>query len=150
MNQALEYAKNQYKKVADYLKLIDVQKPIHIGETGWASFSMDFYGDEGSMACDEYKQGLYYQKMMEWSQQDKITIFFFEGFDEHWKDSQNPGGSENHFGLFALDGQAKFALWNEIDRGLFKGLNRDGHPIIKTFGGDKDKMLQFLKIKYKN
>jgi hypothetical protein len=32
----------------------------------------------------------------------------------------NPLGSENHFGLFTLTGQAKYALWNLVDQDLFE------------------------------
>ena len=52
---------------------------------------------------------------------EKITAscFYFEAFDEQWKDAENPMGSENHFGLFTVDGKAKYALWNSVDKGVF-------------------------------
>ena len=37
-----------------------IDKPIHIGETGWATVSNGFYGAEGSQAADEYKSKKYY------------------------------------------------------------------------------------------
>ncbi len=46
----------QYENVKEYMKSLGVDKPIHIGETGWASVSTGYYGPEGSKACDEYKE----------------------------------------------------------------------------------------------
>ena len=62
MNRSLDFAKAQYHSVQKYVKSINPKKPIHIGETGWASSADGFYGAEGSRASDEYKQALYYKK----------------------------------------------------------------------------------------
>ena len=137
MNRAAAYAKKQYEQVAHYVDSLGIDKPIHIGETGWASYSEDFFGTKGTRACDEYKQALYYRSMREWTQAEGLTCFFFEAFDEPWKDRSNPGGSENHFGLFTVDGQAKYALWDHVERGAFDGLSRDSQPIRKTYGGSE-------------
>lgn len=136
MLRAKMFAQNQYNAVNNYIKSLGIEKPIHIGETGWASESDGFYGAEGSRATDEYKQGMYYQHMRNWTNASGISCFFFEGFDEQWKDAQNPNGSENHFGLFTLRGEAKYALWKLVDEGVFKGLGRDSVSITKTFDGD--------------
>ena len=37
-----------------------------------------------------------------------MSCFYFEAFDEPWKDAHNKGGSENYFGLFTVDGKAKY------------------------------------------
>lgn len=145
MNRALEYSQLQYNNVKKYMVSLGVNKPVHIGETGWASFSNELYGDEGSKATDEYKEGLYYNLMREWTNQQGISCFYFQAFDEPWKDAANPGGSENHFGLFTVEGQAKYALWPLVDRGVFKGLTRGGNQIVKTFGGDQDSLMQIVK-----
>jgi exo-beta-1,3-glucanase (GH17 family) len=142
MIRARDYAMAQYQSVRNYMMGLGIDKPIHIGETGWATFCNDHYGDTGSRATDEYKQGLYYQLMREWTNREGIACFYFEAFDEIWKDAANPGGSENHFGLFTLDGKAKYALWNLVDQGAFQGLSRDGHPITKTYDGHKDALLK--------
>ncbi|MEL6558149.1 MAG: glycosyl hydrolase family 17 [Bacteroidota bacterium] len=145
MNRALQYSQLQYANVKKYMESLGVNKPVHIGETGWASFSNELYGDEGSKATDEYKEGLYYNLMREWTNQQGISCFYFEAFDEPWKDAANPGGSENYFGLFSVDGQAKYALWPLVDQGVFKDLTRGGNQIVKTFGGDQDSLMQFVK-----
>jgi len=142
MIRARDFAKMQYDSVANYMKSIGVDKPIHIGETGWASTSDGFYGEEGSHATDEFKQGLYYKHMREWTNEAGISLFYFEAFNEQWKDANNPVGSENHFGLFKLKGEAKYALWDLVDQGIFENLTRDGHPITKTYNGDKKNLLE--------
>ena len=142
MLRAVEFAKSQYDSVSGYMKSIGVKKPIHIGETGWATVSNGFYGATGSKAADEYKQGLYYTLMREWTTRAGISCFYFEAFDEQWKDAQNDLGSENHFGLFTLDGGAKYAIWSFVDQGVFKGLTRNGQPVKKTYNGDKNAIMK--------
>lgn len=142
MLRARDFAKAQYDSVSNYMKSIGVQKPIHIGETGWATASDGFYSDTGSRATDEYKAGVYYKLMRDWTNEAGISCFYFEGFNEPWKDSKNPLGSENHFGMFTVDGQAKYALWDMVDNGIFESLSRGGKPISKSFGGDKEAMMK--------
>lgn len=142
MQRALEFSKKQYDSVASYIKSLGVNKPIHIGETGWATGSNGHYGTEGSRACDEYKSGRYYELMRKWTNDSKISCFYFEAFDEPWKDALNPDGSENHFGLFTVEGKAKYALWKLVDKGAFTGLTRNGKAIEKTYKGDKNSLLK--------
>jgi exo-beta-1,3-glucanase (GH17 family) len=142
MVRSLEFAKKQYQDVSSYVKSIDSTKTIHIGESGWATISDGHYGKKSSRAADEYKAGLYYKMMREWTNKEKISLFYFEAFDEQWKDAGNPLGSENHFGLINLKGQAKYALWEMIDAGTFEGLTRDGMQITKTYNGDKKALMK--------
>jgi exo-beta-1,3-glucanase (GH17 family) len=146
MLRARDYAISQYNGVVQYMKSIDVDKPVHIGETGWTTIDNIYYGDKGSKAADEYKAAQYYQLMREWSNKEKITCFYFEAFDENWKDGLNPEGYENHFGLFNLQNQAKFALWDKVDKGIFNGLTRNGKPITKTYNGDENALWQDVKV----
>ncbi len=142
MLRALEFAKKQYQDVLAYVKSVDSTKTIHIGESGWATISDGHYGKESSRAADEYKAGSYYKMMREWTNAEKISLFYFEAFDEQWKDAGNPIGSENHFGLINLKGQAKYALWEMVDAGIFEGLTRNGKPIIKTYNGKKNALMK--------
>ena len=146
MLRSKEYAKSQYDSVQNYVKSLGINKSIHIGETGWASISSGHYGPKGAKAIDEYKQGLYYKLMRDWTNSAGISCFYFEAFDEHWKDPHNKKGSENHFGLFTLNGQAKYALWDLVDDDIFKGLTRNGNPIVKTFNGDKRKLMKGVLV----
>lgn len=150
MLQAKQYAIDQYQSTLNYMQSLGIKKPIHIGETGWASISNGFYGENGSKATDEYKAALYYKHMREWTASNGISCFYFEAFDESWKDAKNPLGSENHFGLINLNGQAKYALWELVDDGVFDDLTRDGQPISKSFGGKKDSLMTNVKVPYKN
>jgi exo-beta-1,3-glucanase (GH17 family) len=133
--RAKDYAVSQYESVVQYMRSLGVDKPVHIGETGWASHSNEHYGPNGSRATDEFKAGLYYQFISEWSKTNGVSCFYFEAFDEQWKDSANPEGSENHFGLINLKSEAKFGLWDAVDQGVLNGLARDGKPITKTHAG---------------
>ena len=146
IERALEFSKKQYKDVSEYVKSIDSSKTIHIGETGWATVSSGFYGANGSRATDQYKQGLYYNKLREWTNQEGISCFYFEAFDEQWKDAQNSNGSENHFGLFTKKGAAKFPIWNLVDQGVFNGLSRNGHPITKTYDGEYESLMEHVLV----
>jgi exo-beta-1,3-glucanase (GH17 family) len=146
MLRALNFAKTQYKDVSDYVKSIDSTKAIHIGETGWATVSSGHYGANGSRATDEYKQGLYYKHLRDWTNKEGISCFYFEAFDEQWKDAHNAKGSENHFGLFTLKGEAKYPIWDLVDKGIFKDLKRNGSSIIKTFKGDKEALMKDVLV----
>ena len=146
MNRAKVYAMSQRDSVANYMKSLGVNKPIHIGETGWASASNGHYGSDGSKATDEYKEALFYNNMRDWTNTSGISCFYFEAFDEPWKDAQNSGGSENHFGLFTVDGKAKYVLWDLVDQGVFKGLSRGGNTITKTYNGNKEDLLLEVQL----
>ena len=146
MLRAFTFAKKQYSDVVSYVKSIDANKTIHIGETGWATISSGHYGVNGSRATDEYKQGLYYQHLREWTHKEGISCFYFEAFDEQWKDANNPNGSENHFGLINLKGEAKYSLWNLVDKGVFKGLTRNGKEITKTYNGNKEALMNDVLV----
>ena len=146
MRRAADYSISQYQSVVSYMHIIGVDKPVQIGETGWATVSNGYYGANGSNATDEYKSALFYKYIREWSNENSVSCFFFEGFDEPWKDAKNPQGSENHFGLFNIKAQAKYAIWENVDAGTFIGLNRDGREITKTYNGDLDSLLNDVNL----
>nr|WP_264521322.1 glycosyl hydrolase family 17 [Flavobacterium sp. N1994] len=146
MMRARDYAISQYESVVSYMKSIGVNKPVHIGETGWASLDNVLYGDKGSKATDEYKSAQFYKLMRDWTNSKGITCFYFEAFDENWKDSTNPVGSENHFGLINLQSEAKYALWGAVDKGIFDGLTRNGKPITKTYKGNEKALWSDVKL----
>lgn len=146
MERARDYSIYQYKNTEAYITGLGIDKPIHIGETGWATFSNGFYGDDGSRATDEYKEALYYNMIREWTNGEGISCFYFEAFDEAWKDAGNSGGSENYFGLFDINGKAKYALWDLVDADAFEGLGRGGRPITKTYDGNKEALLEQVKM----
>ncbi|MEN8790341.1 MAG: glycosyl hydrolase family 17 [Flavobacteriaceae bacterium] len=140
--RAKQFAMFQYDSVVNYVKSLGLEKPVHIGETGWATVSTELYGSEGSRASDEFKQGLYYKYMRDWTNSAGISCFYFEAFNEKWKDAHNQRGSENHFGLFTIAGQAKYPMWELVDKDIFNGLTRNGNPITKTYGGDQKALMK--------
>ena len=141
MQNAKNFAKDQFLSVRKYIDTIDKTKSIHIGETGWATVDTYLYGATGSRAADEYKQAIYFKHMQDLCNELSISCFYFSAFDEPWKDYANIDGSENHFGLFTVDGRAKYALWEMVDNEIFKDLNRGKNSILKSFDGDKDLMM---------
>lgn len=146
MQRAVEYTQTQFRNTRKYIESLGIQKEIHLGETGWATSSPTLYGDTGSRAADEYKQKIYHDLIRSWTDRDSISCFFFEAFDEPWKDPNDERGSENHFGLIDIQSQAKYLLWEQVDQGLFDGLIRNGKPITKTYEGELDSLLLDLKI----
>lgn len=144
IERAKAHAVSQYQNTVTYIKTLGLNKPIHIGETGWASIAASLYGATGSQAADEYKAKLFYDSMRTWTEEAGISCFFFEAFDEQWKDTNDPEGSENHFGLIDINGQAKYAIWQKVDAGVFNGLTRNGVSITKTFDGDETALIESI------
>lgn len=146
MQRALLFSQKQYDAVVNYMRSLGINKPVHIGETGWATVSNEHYGVDGSRATDEYKSGRYHELIRTWTNKEEISCFYFEAFDEPWKDATNAQGSENHFGLFTVDGKAKYAIWDLVDKGVFKGLTRNGNTIAKTYKGRKEDLLNEVLV----
>ena len=142
MRRAAAYTASQHQAVVDYVASLGIEKPVHVGETGWASADSGVYGKSGSVAADEYKQKLYYEYIREWSDQAGVTLFYFEIFDEIWKEPSDRGESENHFGLVRINNEVKYALWDLVDSGRFEGLTRNEKPLVKSFRGDFSALLQ--------
>ena len=146
MKRAVDYELNQFDSVKKYVHEIDPSKEVHIGETGWSSVASDLYGYGGTEAADEYKLGLYYQMISDICYSMSLTCFYFSAFNEPWKDSTNENGSENHFGLFTVEGKAKYPLWEQVDNGVFNNLTRGGNPIEKTYNGNFEALLKNSNI----
>ena len=142
MLRAKQYAISQYQGVADYLQSLEIDKPIHIGETGWASIAATAYGATGSKAADEVKQAIFYRHMRDWGESSGMSVFYFEAFDEQWKDPHDVNGSENHFGLIDLDNRVKYALWDLVGQRAFDGLTRGGKPLSKSYQGDQSLLMK--------
>ena len=146
MKSAVDYELNQFDSVKKYVHEIDPLKEVHIGETGWSSVASELYGYGGTEAADEYKLGLYYQMISDICYSMSLTCFYFSAFNEPWKDSTNENGSENHFGLFTVEGKAKYPLWEQVDNGVFNNLTRGGNPIEKTYNGNFEALIKDSNI----
>ena len=141
--RSIEWQESEVQAVQAYLDSLGVDTEIHIGETGWASRDDSFFAEDGTRAADEYIAGLFHAAVRKWTRDAGRTCFTFEAFDEPWK-SGGTDNCEGHFGLFTVDGQAKYALWDQVDAGVFAGLTRGGNPIVKTHGGDEQVLLEDL------
>jgi len=104
IDEALAYSAENIEGVRSALP----DKPIVVLEAGWASVAIEF-ADRASVA----KQARYYREIEQWASDKRMTVFFFEAFDEPWKgDPNNPLGAEKHWGLFNLDRTPK---WLDLD-----------------------------------
>lgn len=101
---ALAFAQQNYESVRQR----HPQKPIAIGETGWAT-ATNGVGIPLAFA-HESAQDRYFKEMSAWSQNQGIPIFFFEAFDEDWKGGPDPQEPEKHWGLFTKDRRPKLAV----------------------------------------
>jgi exo-beta-1,3-glucanase (GH17 family) len=144
VQRAVAHQIAQYEAFKSYMEKNGIHKQIHIGETGWASLDNLHYGNNGTCATDEYKMKLFYDAMRKWTTESNMTCFYFEAFDEPWK-SGGTEASEGHFGLFTVDGKAKYPLWGMVDKGVFNGLTRGGNAITKTYDGNEAILLGNVK-----
>tara|TARA_B100000085_G_scaffold11424_1_gene9867 strand:- start:34 stop:1047 length:1014 start_codon:yes stop_codon:yes gene_type:complete len=103
IDKSVVYAAGQFESVRYYLDSLGIDKPIHIGETGWSTSSPERF----NKIADESKQSLYYHQILEWGKQMGITIFYFSAFDEPWKAHWSAAHSENHFGIFNVKREPK-------------------------------------------
>ncbi|OEE81610.1 hypothetical protein A1OQ_20760, partial [Enterovibrio norvegicus FF-162] len=150
MGRAFGMAMTQFDDAQTSVLSVDSTKQVHIGETGWSTLSSEGYGAGGTGAADEYKQKAYFDAMSDWAGEYGASVFFFQAFDEPWKgDSSNPSHSEQHFGLVDINGNAKYAIWDQVDAGAFDGITRGGNPIVKSNGGNAQTVIDgILAIPY--
>lgn len=79
---------------------------IVISEAGWASVAIEF----GERASEE-KQKQYYDWLMNLAEENNMTTFFFEMFDEDWKGHlDNALGAEKHWGIYNVDRTPKLVM----------------------------------------
>lgn len=104
IDESLDYTKENFYAVARKYP----RKPIVITEAGWATNS-NGRGIYPHNVNEEY-QKIYFEKLMEWTDKERILTFFFEAFDENWKGSPDPMEPEKHWGLFKIDRTPKLAL----------------------------------------
>ena len=104
IHEALEFTKENYFVVADKYP----NKPVMITEAGWATNS------NGRGICpsnvSEEHQEIYYNDLVNWSEEAEILTFVFEAFDEPWKGSDEPLEPEKHWGLFTVDRKPKLVM----------------------------------------
>jgi len=96
----------------DAVRAIHPDRPVAIGETGWATSVAD-HGEQARLiqgVTGEAEQAIFYEAVREWSAEAGLTTFFFEAFDENWKGGDDPAEVEKHWGLLQADRTPKLAL----------------------------------------
>jgi exo-beta-1,3-glucanase (GH17 family) len=78
-------------------------KPVIITETGWPNKGRNFHGSVPS----EENALLYFIQSQEWSDAEKIPMFYFSSFDESWKVGAE-GDVGAYWGLWDKDEQIKY------------------------------------------
>ncbi len=106
IHEALEYTKENYYSVANLYP----DKPTIITEAGWATNS-NGRGIEPHNVSEEL-QKIYYNDLVNWSNEEEILTFVFEAFDEPWKGSPDALEPEKHWGLFKVDRTPKAVMEN--------------------------------------
>lgn len=135
MQKAHQHSLEQYAAAQQFINSVDPSKPIHIGETGWSTNSNDGYGEGGTQAADEYKQKMFHDDMRDFANNEGVSLFFFQAFDEPWKGGDNPAHSEKNFGLIDIDCNVKYVAWDKVDTLNALGLTRDCNGFTASYGG---------------
>ena len=104
IHEAMEYTKQNYYAVADTYP----NKPVVITEAGWTTYS-NGRGICPSNVSEDY-QNIYYNDLVNWSNENVILTFVFEAFDESWKGSDEALEPEKHWGLFKVDRTPKLVM----------------------------------------
>ena len=108
LEEALPWTQRIYEEIT----AAHPTKTIVIGEAGWATHKHT----EGEQARlikatpDEDGQERYWNELRSWAEENKVTTFWFEAFDEKWKGGPHPDEVEKHWGVFKSDRTPKQAL----------------------------------------
>lgn len=114
MDGAIAEARRQYQVARSYLDSVGLSYiPITIGETGWNA--VDDLG-QLQFRAHPVNQKMYLDRLATWAAEGRTgpgpkQVFYFEAFDEPWKQS------DDGWGLFNKNRQARYAV---------QALNADG------------------------
>jgi exo-beta-1,3-glucanase (GH17 family) len=115
LEDALDWLRSQLEVVQS----MHPDRHVVIGETGWAT-SVHDEGEQSELIKGkpgEIEQQMFYEAVRTWAGAERLTVFFFEAFDENWKDGAHPAEVEKHWGLFRADRSAKAAMSSPAVRG---------------------------------
>jgi exo-beta-1,3-glucanase (GH17 family) len=100
IEEATDVSKEDYQTISEFYK----DKQVIITEAGWPTASTRQIKAE---LANVVNQKRYLKEMNAWSEEEKITIFFFEAFDEPWKGSNDPNEPEKHWGIYDVNRKKK-------------------------------------------
>lgn len=117
MDASMVELRRQFQMTRDALNSMGLsQMPIVIGETGWKA---RITGDQRFRA-HPVNQKMYFQRLENWRQESRLSgngpanIFYFEAFDEPWKQS------DDGWGLFNVDRKARYVVQNLYPQSLWE------------------------------
>lgn len=90
-------------------------KTVVIGEAGWAT-NVHTEGEQAQLikgGANGENQALYWEALRTWADENRVTTFWFEAFDENWKGGPHPNEVEKHWGVYYADRTPKPALRND-------------------------------------
>ena len=117
MDASIVELKEQYQSTRVALDSMGLdQMPIVFGETGWKA---RITGDQRFRA-HPVNQKMYFQRLEEWRQQSRLSgagpanIFYFEAFDEPWKQG------DDGWGLFNVNRKARYVVQNLYPQSIWE------------------------------
>jgi exo-beta-1,3-glucanase (GH17 family) len=112
----LDWNYNEFNGIYGY-----THKSIMIGEHGWPTSGDDYGKSHPSVP----NQRLYFRVTSKWLREKNWSAFYFEMFDEPWKEKSNePGGIGPHWGLCYSNDVHKWSL-TETEAAILKLLLLD-------------------------
>jgi exo-beta-1,3-glucanase (GH17 family) len=106
MDASIVEAKRQYQEARDYLDARGLSYiPIIIGETGWNAVDLGRL----KFRAHPVNQKMYLDRLAAWAAEGRTgagpkAVFYFEAFDEPWKQG------DDKWGLFNVQRQARYAI----------------------------------------
>lgn len=135
MDAALAETRRQYRLARTYLDGKGLSAlPIVIGETGWNAV------DQGRLRfrASPVNQKMFLERLDAWAAQSRSgvgprQVFYFEAFDEPWKQG------DDKWGLFNKDRQARLAIQSMKSNGETVGTATWVHePVSATYDRNRD------------
>jgi exo-beta-1,3-glucanase (GH17 family) len=114
LDDALPWLREQVTTVQE----MHSDRLVVLGETGWAT-SVHDEGEQAELIKGQpggAEQKTFYNEVRAWADAERLTVFFFEAFDENWKGGAHPNEVEKHWGLFRADRTPKAAMSMEATR----------------------------------
>jgi exo-beta-1,3-glucanase (GH17 family) len=108
-------AEDAFEWTRDMYRAIQAEHPsrqVVYGETGWAT-AVHTEGEQARLIKGrpgEAEQAAFFDAVTSWAERERITVFFFEAFDENWKGGKHPNEVEKHWGLYRADRTPKLAV----------------------------------------
>jgi len=113
-SQRLDNAVNWTEETFIAIQALHPSKQIVLGESGWATSSMNENGDESLIVgeASEGAQAVFFNEYRNWLERNHIVSFYFQAFDEKWKGGEDntDGIAEKNWGLFRSDRSPKQAI----------------------------------------